>query len=359
MAKKTYRRFIRLGSELVSSPRFAKKADADSWYDQMKVKKQFASDGLIAPLRKNDGIKFIDYARDWMRDRMANYEAPTWMSDEQRLRDYILPYLSEVLLNRITSRDIRAILNKITIEENLSVATRTRVKALLSKMFSDAFNQELVSNNPVYGLKFEEKRQGKKKPVHIESHEDCLKFLASAKELGLLHLTAASFAIMTGLRKSEILALDWMDIDLERNVIKVTKRLQQATMTIKEGTKAGELETRVVPFSDDLRTILINWKKVSKPGFLFQDFTGRFLGPKQFYNLIIEISEKAEIKVHVHGLRHTFGRSFAANSGNMKALQAILGHASSSTTDLYSELSGERLKGFGEIVKFGVKKGLS
>lgn len=58
----------------------------------------------------------------------------------------------------------------------------------------------------------------------------------------------------------------------------------------------------------------------------------------------------------VHGLRHSYGREFAARSGNLKALQAILGHSSSQTTDLYSDLAGDRIKEFGNVVTFEEKK---
>lgn len=358
MAKKTFRRFVRMGNDLVSSPRFTRKSDADEWYDQMKRKKQFISHGLAAPRKKNDGLKFMDFARDWMKARMESYPMATWQSDEQRLRDYILPYFSESIIDHITSREIRTMLNRLTTDENLSTATRTRVKSLLSKMFSDAFNQEYVQTNPVYGIKFEEKRVGKSKPVHIESRDECIRFLATAKEMGPLYLTAASFAIMTGLRKSEIIALKWSDVDFKKSIISVSKRVEQVTMTVKQGTKAGELETRLVPFSDELSLILSDWRKISKTDYIFSmEREDRFMSPRTFYDLITRVGKKANIKITVHGLRHTFGREFQANTGNQKALQAILGHSSSSTTDIYSELSGERLKGFGESVTFSVKRG--
>ncbi len=68
--------------------------------------------------------------------------------------------------------------------------------------------------------------------------------------------------------------------------------------------------------------------------------------------MVEEVREKAKLDISPHGLRHTFGREFAQNTGNIKALQAILGHSSSSTTDIYSELAGDRIKGFGEAVTY-------
>lgn len=363
MAKKTYRRFIRIGNDLIASPEFKLSKDADSWYEQMKRKKQFVSSGLVAPAKKNEGLKFIDYARGWIKRRIENYPKATWQSDEQRLRDYVLPYFSESIIDQITSRDIRALLVKLTSEENLSIGTRTRVKSLLSKMFSDAFNEEIIPTNPVYGIKFDEKRVGRAKPIHIESKDECIRFIATAREMGPLYLTAASLTIMTGLRKSEILALTWPDIDFRTKVMRVSKRVEQASMTIKLGTKAGELETRLVPFSDQLAVILKDWRKICKTEHLFSlEAEDRFMSPRTFYDLITRIGQKAEIKITVHGLRHTYGRNFVLNSGNMKALQAILGHSSSTTTDIYSNLSGENIKGFGEygsieFVKKETKKG--
>lgn len=362
---KTYRRFIRHGNRLISSPRFSRRADAEQWYHEMRRKKQFVRDGIVVDDR-DDSIKFIEYSRRWIQRRMKDYPEATWKSDEQRLRSYILPLMSELPISSITSIQIRSVLLKISEEGflkegfTISTETRNRVKALLSAIFSDALNEDppIVQFNPVAGLKIKEKRRGKKKPRTLSDADECLRFISSAKKLGWEEYVIASTFLMSGLRKQELIALRWGSFDSKARTLKVSEKYEQASNSIKAGTKAGEHHTRIVPISHELASILREHKtkvKFTSPDdFIVCRPDGRFYGGRDISTMVERIRTQAGIDISAHGLRHTFGRHFVAQSGNVKALQAILGHSSSSTTDLYSELSGNRLKGFGDVVEFSI-----
>lgn len=366
---KTYRRFIRIGGELKASPKFSRKKDADDWYHAMRRNKQLLRDGL--PIANDDdGVLFIDYAREWIKKRMAAYPASTWKSDEQRLRDYVLPILSELPLANITGAQIRNLLIEISKEGFLkpkfviSTSTRDRVKALLSAIFSDALNEDppLVKYNPVLGIKIKEKRVGKKSPRVIEDSDGCIKFLKKAKELSPIHYAVSSTFLMAGIRKQELIALRWKSLKDKRHELHITEKYEQASNVIKRGTKRGEEVARVIPVPALLVSILGEYRSQAaykkSEDFVFSKERGIHYGPREIWALIKEVGVAAKIDTHPHALRHTFGREFAANTGNLKALQSILGHASSATTDIYSDLAGSRLKGFGEAVTFnlGVKK---
>lgn len=365
---RTYRTSIRINGQKIDSPRFSRKADAVEWYFQMRRQKQFMRDGLV-PKSNDDGMPFIEFAGQWIRNRMANYPAATWKSDEQRLRDYILPIISELPINKIGVIHIKGLLRKITEPGfkaegvTISASTRERVKALLSAIFSDALNEEppLIQFNPVHGIKFKEKRMGKKAPRSLGDSDAVIHFVKAAKELSALHYAVACTFLMSGLRKQELIALKWSSIDFKSCLITVSEKYEQASNSIKPGSKAGEDATREIPVSQDLIDVLTLHKKTqSKPkdsDFVFSKEDGSFLGPKYIWDLINSIATKADVSISPHGLRHTFGREFAENSGNMKALQAIMGHSSSATTDLYSNLRGKRLKRFSEVVTLkGVKE---
>lgn len=356
---KTYRRRIRVQGKQLWSPAFTKKKEADEWYSQMKTKKQFGRHGFVL-VDESNALTFIEYSAEWLQKRMQNYPKATWYSDEQRLRDYILPKIGNAPIGAIRTSQIKALLLDMT-DQGLSQATRTRVRALLSVIFNAALNEDppLIQFNPVTGIKFDERRIGKKKPSFIEDAETCINFIQKAKELGPVYLAAASLGIMAGLRKSEMLALTWGDIEFKSYVIHVRARIEQISLTRRLGTKAGDNITRDVPASPALFKILTDFRRTSKyqkdSDFVISRLSdGRFMHPTDLSRLHGAIVKASGIKVTIHGLRHTFGREFAEKSGNMRALQAILGHQSSSTTELYSELSGKRLEDFGKVVSFDV-----
>ena len=367
MKKKTFRRFIRVGSTVYASPRFTRQSDAESWYAQMHRKKHFEKHDLQTPRDKKE-ITFIQYSRQWLDRREKEYPAATWTADEQRLRDYVLPILAEMPLSRVKSEDIRSLLEKISRagfrrkDFQISEATRTRVKALLSAIFGDAMNESppLIASNPVTGVKMKGKRRGAKKPEPLPNAEACIKFLTTAREEGPRELVACATILMSGIRKQELIALKWNCFDAGAGRLLLREKLEQASNSIRRGTKAGEEVTREVPIPAELVRILEEFRagRDMPESLILSRPDGRHLNARQVWAMIQRVREKAGLYVTVHGLRHTYGREFVLRTGNLKALQAILGHSSSATTDIYSSLAGERTRGFNESVTFdtSVKK---
>lgn len=351
MAKsKGHRRFIRVDGRVISSPRFDKKRDADLWYEQLKRQKNFGKFGL--KISSDAEILFLDYARSWIKDRMQRYPKATWGSDEQRLRDYLLPDLADVPLAKITSKLVRAALKQVT-DSGQSIQTRTRVKALASKILGDAFNEELIPFNPVAGLRFSDPRQGTKKPKYLTEAE-ATRYMEAAHVLGAPHLLIAVLGLCAGLRKSEMLGLKVSDVDTAEQRILVSRRLEQASLSVRDGTKGGKFETRVVPISKATCDILdrVLKEREDLDGFVFEGQDHKFMSPTTFNDYATEIAKTAQVEITPHGLRHTYGRAFVLHGGPIKALQAILGHSTSMQTDRYSELSGADVEGFGELVSF-------
>jgi integrase len=229
---KTYRRFIRIKGKLIPSPKFRRKGDAEDWYHQMLKKKHYDRRGLdFTP--DDSGVTVIEYSRKFLADReKAGYPASTTYSDEQRLRDYILPSLAERPIAQVNSSDIRALLTRISKvgyrKKNFKISekTRTRVQALLSAIFSDAMNEEppLCKSNPVAGIKFKEARTGSKGPVYIEQRSDCLKFLEAARDLGPEYFVVGATPMMSGVRKQELIAAKWKGLDPINCELRITEK---------------------------------------------------------------------------------------------------------------------------------------
>ena len=161
---------------------------------------------------------------------------------------------------------------------------------------------------------------------------------------------------MSGIRKQELIALRWNCFDAAGGRLILREKLEQASNSILRGTKAGEEITREIPIPAELVRILEEYRlsiDSNAPGdLILKRPDGRHLNAREVWAMIRGFARRAELYVTVHGLRHTYGREFVLLTGNLKALQAILGHSSPVTTGLYSDLAGERTRGFNESVTF-------
>lgn len=125
----------------------------------------------------------------------------------------------------------------------------------------------------------------------------------------------------TGMRVSELSNLTEEQINWQRGFI----------TTIGKGNKR-----RIIPYSNSSRFYLSNYFKHKR----------RFgISPRLIQMRVKAVAERARIRkpVSPHVLRHTFAVCYLHKGGNLRALQAILGHSSITTTDIYLNYSGIRV----------------
>ena len=155
-------------------------------------------------------------------------------------------------------------------------------------------------------------------------------------------------AITTGMRRSEMNALTFDDVDLKEKTINVNKaRVYQyrGKCVLKEPKTASSV--RVIPITDTLCTLIKKtrndyYKKMFVKGedfvdskALFTDNSGNPLRSESLSNEYKDFmdSHADEIRyLNLHALRHTFASLALKNNADIKSVQAILGHADASTT---------------------------
>ena len=125
----------------------------------------------------------------------------------------------------------------------------------------------------------------------------------------------------TGMRVSELVNLTEDKISWQRNCI----------ITYGKGNKR-----RVIPLSDIARFYLTQ---------LFASNNKFYLATRTVQKYVKIVADRARIRkpVSPHVLRHTFAVCYLHRGGNIRALQAILGHSSIITTDIYLNYSGARV----------------
>ncbi len=175
-------------------------------------------------------------------------------------------------------------------------------------------------------------RKAKKLPVVLSENEVKL-LLQQVKNIK--HKSILFTIYSAGLRRSEVLHLKLIDIDSERNCI------------IVKGAKGNK--DRNTLLSKKLLLLLREYYKVYKPKeYLFEGATGRRYSitsiRKIYGNALVKSGIKK--KAHLHTLRHSFATHLLERGTDIRYIQALLGHSSSKTTEIYTHIT---TKGFDTI----------
>jgi integrase len=159
-------------------------------------------------------------------------------------------------------------------------------------------------------------------------------------------------ALMTGMRKGEILALQWQDIDFNENVISVTKSVYHygdKPLIKSPKTDAG---MRLVPLLPQLKTTLESISNKRPNHYIVSDTGETPLTNRRFITLMNKYKDETGISCTAHQLRHSFA-TIAFEAGiPVKAVQEVLGHKQISTTmDIYTEFRKSSLSAFSGMMK--------
>jgi integrase/recombinase XerC len=170
------------------------------------------------------------------------------------------------------------------------------------------------------------------------SPDEAVRLVSHAEDgdLGLCNRAAFELAYSCGLRVSELTGLDVEAID----------RASGEARVLGKGSK-----TRIVPVGAAALAAIAAWlpvrERLARPGerALFVGRGGRRLGPREVQRRIKRWAAAAGLEgdVHPHMLRHSFASHVLQSSGDLRAVQEMLGHASIASTQVYTHLDFQHL----------------
>jgi len=189
--------------------------------------------------------------------------------------------------------------------------------------------------NPALGVRAP--RSAKRLPDAL-SPEEAARLMEIPPDDALAVRDRAMFELFysSGLRLAELTGLDPGDVNFGEGTVRVTGK----------GAK-----TRVVPLGSHAARALAAWlaerAKLVRPGedALFLNRQGRRLGPRAVQARLRAWALRLGLaaKVHPHMLRHSFASHVLQSSGDLRAVQEMLGHSSISTTQVYTHLDFQHL----------------
>ena len=278
---------------------------------------------------------FEIYAKPNIRERTADYY-------NRYITKHIVPCLGDIKLNKLTGRQIQKMYNDLLDHGRERVSQKEKnpglsgtyvhgVHVMLHNCLNRAVKERLLVRNPADDVivpKID------KKEMKILPPEQVKAYLKAASVRGVLPLFYLE--LTSGLRKGEIAALLWSDLDVENCTLSVTKQLMSS--------RDGELKITQPKTATSVRLISLPQETVellkeehSKHPLNIYMFpsprTGGMYRPDSIVKLHEKILNDAGIEhLRFHDLRHSFATYALQSGADVKTLSCMLGHYSAGFT---------------------------
>ncbi len=260
---------------------------------------------------------------------------------ESETRVHLVPFFGDRAIDAITPDDIVDLV--LVLEgKDLKPKTIRNVIATLSALFNfaKAPRRRWATSNPCAGVDLPATAETDEIRFLTLDEVDALVEHARPGEFHALDRAIFLAAAMTGLRKGELLALRWKDVDWAAGRIRVRQNYVRGQF----GTPKSKRSTRSVPMADELAGELDRlYQQCAHQGdgdLVFAHPTTGGPLPKANVTRRMRASLKAAKLDHTHrfhDLRHTFGTRMAAAGVPLRTLQEWMGHRDLATTQIYAD----------------------
>jgi len=251
---------------------------------------------------------------------------------ERSLRIHVLPTLGGARLSRIQRRDVQRLADELLVSGADPSTIRNALKPL-QVIYRRAIEDGDLAVNPCERLRLPAAR-GRRERIASPAETAALIAALRAEDRALW-----ACAFYAGLRRGELRALRWNELDLASGLIRVERSMSGHGETGEPKSRAGR---RKVPIVAALRDLLVEHKLVTRrdTGLVFGSSAAQPFTPTAVRKRALIAWRRAGLDpIGLHECRHTFASLLIAAGVNAKAITAYLGHASIQTTfDLYGHL---------------------
>ena len=307
---------------------------------QAEVKAKLAK--ALEDSKELDIVRTDEYTvAEWLRLWYELYAEPnvrptTAASYRRNIELHVIPHIGDIKLNRLTSRELQKFykdllesgrLREAQKEKNpgLSNSTVRGIHMMLHNALDRAVRERLILRNPTEDCIIPKLE---KKEMKILRPEDIKAYLAAAERRGVLPMFYLE--LVSGVRKGELVALLWDDLDIEQRTISVSKQaLSRPGGEIVVNRPKTENSIRAISIPQEAVDLLVeeHQKHPDNPYMFPSPKTGEMYYPDSVVNLHKKLLQDAGLgHIRFHDLRHTFATMALQNGVDVKTVSAMLGH---------------------------------
>ena len=299
--------------------------------------------GMLSASGSNPTLqRFLD---DWLASVKNSLRVRSYERYEGIVRVHLSPAIGRVRLDKLTSAHVQALLDS-KLASGLAPRSVQACRIVLGAALKQGVRWQMVGRNVAEFVNGPKVRNAE---MQVFSPEQARRFLAACQgeRLHALYLLALS----TGLRRGELLALQWNDLDLDAGTLSVRRSLgrssAQGIVIAEPKTPQGRRTVRLsAPVVTELRVHRkrqLEQRLSAGPewrdgGYLFTTSIGTTLDPRSLGQDFRHICEKADLRlIRFHDLRHSAATIALSQGVHPKIVSEMLGHSRISLTlDVYS-----------------------
>lgn len=305
-------------------------------------------------------VKFEVFAEEWFEDYAKLNLKSTTYTRQRQLTKRVYDAIGHIRLDKLTTREIQKFINGLAkdgVNQNtgkaLSRKTMVHYLSFISTVIDYAIKMDMLTDNPCRRVTIPKGTKKERKILTQDQTEEFLKLLQTAP---LKYQAFFMLDIYSGMRRGEMLGLEWKDIDFATGVIHIqrTSNYTKARGIYTDTTKT-ENSVRYVKVPMEIVEILKRYKleqdeEKAKLGSQWNDYDrlfvkwdGRPMNPQTPYGWLKEFCDKNNFPFYgIHQFRHLHTSLLIGAGIDPTTVSGILGHSQVSTTlNLYSHMFKE------------------
>jgi len=284
---------------------------------------------------QKEGIAFSDFADLYLKRKRARVSSG-WAKNNEYFLRVLKGFFGNTPIAAIRSDDLERLIAFIQARGSKSRTCNVYL-TLVNNMMRRAFEWGYIRSIPWYKTpKLKERDRRERKCLSLDEISRLLK--ASLESKNPFLFSVVLIALFTGMRRKEILNLEWTQIDFEQKVIRL-KNKPEAKFTLKN------YRPRMIPLHPFLEKYLHSelLRKEQKSQWVVGNYWQPDERIKDFrHAYAVALKRAGIVDAPFHGLRHTFASHLIMSGAPVMALSKILGHSSVKITmDQYVHLSKE------------------